>query len=239
LRIIYAYAQNARTIFGGPGDVIVTADFDGIEQELGEDIGRAIIWLHGLGADASDFLPIIGELGLPSGVRFVFPNAPYRPVTINGGMVMRAWYDILGFGPGSAEDSAGIAASAALVRRLVEREGGRGIPAERIVLAGFSQGGAIALHAGLAGCGRLAGILGLSTYLPAAGLLDTAGRISTDIPVRMMHGTDDPVIPLALARASAATLEARGIAIEWSTYRMAHEVSWAEIRDISAWLQRL
>ena len=216
----------------------MTDGFDGIEQELGDGIERAIIWLHGLGADASDFLPIIGELKLAGGVRFVFPNAPLRPVTINGGMVMRAWYDIRGFGPDALEDSAGIAASAAQVRGLVEREVARGIARERIVLAGFSQGGAIALHAGLAGCGRLAGILGLSTYLPAAGLLDAAGPVATDIPVRLMHGSDDPVIPLALARASTATLRARGVTVEWSTYRMGHEVIWPEIRDISAWLQR-
>jgi len=216
----------------------VTVEFDGIEKELGDGIERAIIWLHGLGADAGDFLPIIGELGLPQGLRFVFPNAPFRPVTINGGMVMRAWYDIRGFGPDAPEDSAGIAASAAVVRGLVEREIARGIARERIVLAGFSQGGAIVLHAGLAGSGRIAGVLGLSTYLPAAGLLDAAGPIATDVPVRLMHGSDDPVIPLALARASTAALEARGIRVEWSTYRMGHEVIWPELRDISAWLRQ-
>jgi phospholipase/carboxylesterase len=158
-------------------------------------------------------------------------------VTINGGMLMRAWYDIRGFGPEALEDGAGILASATLVRGLVEREIARGIPRERIVLAGFSQGGAIVLHAGLAGSGRLAGILGLSTYLPAARLLDTAGPVATDIPVRLMHGSDDPVIPLALARTSTATLAKRGITVEWSTYRMGHEVIWPEIRDISAWLR--
>jgi phospholipase/carboxylesterase len=224
---------------GGHGAGIVKDGFDGIEREFGDAIERSIIWLHGLGADANDFLPIVPELGLPPGVRFVFPNAPFRPVTINGGMVMRAWYDIRGFGPDAPEDTAGIAASAGLVRDLVEREMARGIPAARIVLAGFSQGGAIVLHAGLLGSGRLAGILGLSTYLPAAGLLDAAGPVATDIPVRLMHGSDDPVIPFALARASTATLEARGIAVEWSTYRMGHEVIWPEIRDISAWLQQV
>lgn len=217
----------------------MTAEFDGIERELGERIDRSIVWLHGLGADAGDFLPIVAELGLPKGVRFVFPNAPFRPVTINGGMVMRAWYDIRGFGPGSAEDAGGIAASAALARGLVEREVARGVARERIVLAGFSQGGAIALHAGLAGSGRIAGILGLSTYLPAAGLLDAAGPVPADIPVRLMHGSDDPVIPLALARASTATLEARGVPVEWSTYPMGHEVIWPEIRDITEWLGRV
>lgn len=218
---------------------IVTDGFDGIEKELGNGIERAIIWLHGLGADAGDFLPLTSEIVLPFGVRWVFPNAPYRSVTINGGMVMRGWYDIRGFGPDAPEDLAGISASAALVRGLVEREIARGIARERIVLAGFSQGGAIVLHAGLADSGRLAGILGLSTYLPAAGLLARAAAVATDIPVRLMHGSDDPVISLALARASTATLEARGIPVEWSTYRMGHELVWPEIRDISAWLLRV
>jgi phospholipase/carboxylesterase len=210
-----------------------------IEIETAPSPRAAIIWLHGLGADANDFLPIIGEFRLPSGVRFVFPNAPHRPVTINGGMVMRAWYDIRGFGPEAPEDSAGVAASAASVRGLVEREIGRGIARERIVLAGFSQGGAIVLHAGLLGSGRLAGVLGLSTYLAAAASLATAGPVATDVPVRLMHGSDDPVIPLALARASTATLRALGVPVEWSTYRMGHEVIWPEIRDVSDWLQRV
>jgi phospholipase/carboxylesterase len=222
-----------------PGGASVTAEFDGIERELGQDIDCAIVWLHGLGADAGDFLPIIDELGLPPGVRFVFPNAPFRPVTINGGMRMRAWYDIRGFGPGSSEDAAGLAASAAAVRGLVEREVARGIARRRVVLAGFSQGGAVALHAGLAGSGRLAGILGLSTYLPSAGLLEAAGPVATEVPVRLMHGSDDPVIPLALARSSAAALRALGVVVEWTTYRMGHEVILPEIRDISDWLQRL
>jgi phospholipase/carboxylesterase len=217
----------------------VTTEFDGIERALGDNIDRAIIWLHGLGADAGDFLPIIAELQLAAGVRFVFPNAPYRQVTINGGMVMRAWYDIRGFGPHASEDAAGLAASAGLVRGLVEREISRGVARERIVLAGFSQGGAVALHAGLAGSGRLAGILGLSTYLPAAGLLEAAGPVATDVPVRLMHGSEDAVIPLALARASTATLRALGVTVEWSTYRMGHEVIAPEIRDISDWLRQV
>lgn len=217
----------------------MTVEFDGIEKAFGEPIDRSIVWLHGLGADASDFLPIVAELGLPTGVRFVFPNAPFRPVTINGGMVMRAWFDIRGPGPAAAEDTGSIAASAALARGLVEREVARGVARERIVLAGFSQGGAIALHAGLAGAGRIAGVLGLSTWLPAAGLLDAVGPIATEIPVRLMHGTHDPVIPLAMARASTAALKALGIHVEWSTYPMGHEVIWPEIRDISEWLGRV
>ena len=217
----------------------MTAVFDGIERELGRDIDRAIIWLHGLGADAGDFLPIVDELRLPDGVRIVFPNAPYRPVTINGGMVMRAWYDIRGFGPEAPEDVSGLSQSAALTRGLVDREVARGIARERVVLAGFSQGGAVVLHAGLAGAGRIAGVLGLSTYLPAAGVLAAAGPVATDVPVRLMHGTDDPVIPLALARASTALLRQAGVTVEWTSYRMGHEVSLPQIRDISEWLQRV
>jgi phospholipase/carboxylesterase len=214
-------------------------EFDGIEREIGQTIDCAIIWLHGLGADASDFLPIVGELALPFGVRYVFPNAPFRSVTINGGMVMRGWYDIRGFGPDAPEDTAGLSASATRVRGLVEREVARGLPRERIVLAGFSQGGAVALHAGLAGSGRLAGVLGLSTYLPAAAQLAAAGPIAVDVPVCLMHGSDDPVIPIAVARASTAVLRAEGVTVEWSTYRMGHELIAPQIRDISDWLQRV
>lgn len=215
-----------------------TVEWDGIERELGTDIELAVIWLHGLGADAGDFLPLIGQLELPVGVRFVFPNAPVRPVTINGGMRMRAWFDIAGFGPDSPEDEAGITASAALVSGLVERELGRGLPASAIVLAGFSQGGAVVLHAGLGGSHAPAGVLGLSTYLPAPKRL-AAGRMATEVPVRLMHGTHDPVIPLAAAERSASWLTAQGVAVEFSTYPMGHEVTWPEIADINAWLRQL
>jgi phospholipase/carboxylesterase len=213
-------------------------EFDGIEREVGAPIELGLIWLHGLGADASDFLPIIGELDLPAGTRFVFPNAPMRPVTINGGIVMRAWYDILGFGPDAPEDLAGLAASAAFVRGLIDREVGRGLTRERIVLAGFSQGGAVVLHAGLGAPGPLGGILGLSTYLPAAGSLSADGGIATDVPVLLAHGTGDPVIPLALAELAARTLVARGVGVDWTTYAMGHEVCLPELAHINGWLRR-
>lgn len=214
-------------------------EFDGIEREVGGPAELAVIWLHGLGADAGDFLPIIPEIGLPCGVRYLFPNAPIRPVTINGGFRMRAWYDIFGFGPDAPEDTVGLAASAAQVRALVEREVERGLPRDRIVLAGFSQGGAVVLHAGLSGAGRIAGVLGLSTYLPAAARLADSGPIATDVPVLLIHGTEDPVLPLALAERSAAQLRAHGVALEWASYRMGHEVIAAEIATISGWLQAL
>jgi phospholipase/carboxylesterase len=212
--------------------------FDGIERELGEQIEIALIWLHGLGADASDFLPLVEALRLPAGTRFVFPNAPVRPVAINGGMRMRAWYDIHNFGPDVAEDTAGLAASAETVRRLVEREVARGIARERIFLVGFSQGGAVVQHAGLTGSEPLAGILGLSTYLPAFSSLQASGDVQTGTPVWLAHGTHDPVIPLPRGEQSAQQLRSLGVTVEWSTYPMAHELCAAEIGDLNAWLNR-
>jgi phospholipase/carboxylesterase len=214
-------------------------EFDGIERELGEAVELGIIWLHGLGADASDFLPVVDALTLSFGARFVFPNAPFRSVTINGGMRMRAWYDIAGIGPEVPEDAAGIGASAELVRALIERERHRGLGPERVVLAGFSQGGAIALHAGLGGSAPIAGIMGLSTYLPAPQLLGLPGPLEFQGPVWLAHGTHDPIIPLVLAERSAKLLANSGIEVAWSSYVMGHEVSSPEIADISAWLNRL
>jgi phospholipase/carboxylesterase len=213
-------------------------EFDGIERETGAEVSLAVIWLHGLGADAGDFLPLVDLLRLDAGVRFVFPNAPYRAVTINGGMRMRAWYDIVGFGPDAPDDVRGIAASATLVHALVERELARGLSRARIVLAGFSQGGAIALHAGLDPAQHVAGIMGLSTYLPAPDLLTANGGPATDVPVWLAHGTLDPVIHLSLAERSARRLKAAGVSVEWSSYHMGHEVNSAEVGDISAWLNR-
>ncbi|HEY5666876.1 MAG TPA: carboxylesterase [Gammaproteobacteria bacterium] len=212
-------------------------DFDGIERETGFGPDLSMIWLHGLGADATDFLPIIDALDLATTTRFIFPNAPRRAVTINGGMVMRAWYDISGFGANAAEDTEGLTRSAESVRRLVHRELERGIDASRILLAGFSQGGAVVLHAGLAGDVALGGILGLSTYLPAVGLLQDGPGIRSDIPVMLTHGIYDPVIPLAIAERSAALLTGSGVAVDWSTYRMGHEVVAEEIGHINDWLR--
>jgi phospholipase/carboxylesterase len=211
-------------------------EFDGIERELGGDIELAVIWLHGLGADAGDFLPIVDSLALSAGTRFVFPNAPFRPVTINDGLRMRAWFDVTGFGPDAPVDEAGLSESVARVRALGEREIERGIAPQRVLFAGFSQGGAVALHAGLGAARPPGAILGLSTYLPAPGLL-AAGTIATGVPVRLAHGTHDPVISLALAERSAGWLVEHGVAVEWTTYPMGHEVSWPEIADISAWLK--
>jgi phospholipase/carboxylesterase len=199
----------------------------------------AVIWLHGLGADGHDFEPIVPELRLRRAVRFVFPHAPIRSVTINNGLEMRAWYDIASF-DFRAEDDAGIRASAAAVARLVDREVERGVAAERIVLAGFSQGGAIALHLALRESRRLAGVLALSTYLPLAAMLAREkSAANAALPIFMAHGEYDPVIPLAAADASRRVLEREGYAVGWHVYPMPHAVCAPEITAIGAWLDGL
>jgi phospholipase/carboxylesterase len=210
---------------------------DALEVQTGPEPTAAVIWLHGLGADGYDFEPIVPELRLATAVRFVFPHAPLRAVTINGGMRMRAWYDIVGIGPSVQEDADGIRASAAAVSRLIDREGERGIPPERIVLAGFSQGGAIALHTGLREPRKLAGILALSTYLPLAKLLDAERSDENEgVPIFMAHGVSDNVIPLTYAELSRDALDAAGYSVEWRTYPMPHSVCAEEVADIGRWL---
>lgn len=219
----------------------MTQDPETVEIESTSSPDAAVIWLHGLGADGHDFEPVVPELRLPSRLRlrFVFPHAPVRPVTINMGMPMRAWYDILQMG-GGKEDEAGIRASQALVQALIEQEKGRGVNPRRIVLAGFSQGGAIVLQTGLRHPERLAGILALSTYLPLAGKLAAErSAANSDLPVFMAHGTQDPMIGIARARESRAALEALGYPVQWKEYAMAHSVCGEEIADIAAWLLRL
>jgi phospholipase/carboxylesterase len=202
--------------------------------------GRSsVIWLHGLGADGHDFEPIVPELQLPAelGVRFIFPHAPRRPVTINGGLVMRAWYDVRYPDLTQDEDADAIDASAAIANGYIEAERARGIPAGRIVLAGFSQGGAIALHAGLRQPQQLAGILALSCYLPLPERLPAeAHPASRNVPILMLHGNFDPIIPLATALHSRDRLRAVGYPLEWRAYPMAHAVCAQEIMDIGAWL---
>jgi len=213
-----------------------------IELETRPHPDAAVIWMHGLGADGNDFAPIIPELGLPPslGIRFVFPHAPTRPVTINGGYVMRAWYDIVGGDLTTRGDEAGIRDSQQRVEQLVAREKARGVAASRIVLAGFSQGGVIALQSGLRHSERLAGIMALSTYLalPQA-LAAEANAANRDVPIFMAHGTDDPVILHAWAEQSRRTLEAQGYNVEWHAYPMAHSLCLEEVRDIAAWLKKV
>jgi phospholipase/carboxylesterase len=220
---------------------VSTERLEAIEVETGRDPRAAVIWLHGLGADGHDFEPIVPELGLPATlpVRFVFPHAPMQPVTLNGGMVMRAWYDILDL-DGGGEDEAGIRASQARVEALIAREKTRGIPVDRLVLAGFSQGGAIAIQAGVRHPERLAGLLALSTYLPLAhALAAEATAANRRTPVFMAHGRWDPLIPLLRAARSRDLLVAAGYDVEWHEYPMEHAVCMEEVRDIGAWLRRV
>ncbi len=193
----------------------------------------SIIWLHGLGADGHDFAPIAEQLLLPMAVRFVFPHAPVMPVTINGGYQMRAWYDLYALDSLRVEDAAGINASQASITALIQQETQRGIPEQHILLAGFSQGGAIALHTALRHPRPLAGVLALSTYLPLAASLPSEKHIANAaIPIFMAHGNFDSVITPALAQNSRSILEQAGYNVEWHEYPMAHSVCNEEIGDI-------
>ena len=211
-----------------------------IERETAPAPAWTVLWLHGLGADGNDFVPILPELvraGWPP-LRFVFPHAPPRAVTINGGMRMRAWYDIVDADLRKRADMAGVRESVAQVEALVAREGERGVPPGRVLLAGFSQGGAVALATGLARAQPLAGLVALSTYLPGLGGPDAprptpAARAQ---PVFMAHGSFDPVVPLFAGQASAQALQADGMQVEWHAYPMAHQVGPGEIRDLGDWL---
>jgi phospholipase/carboxylesterase len=212
---------------------------EAIEIQTGSKPAASIIWLHGLGADGHDFEPIVPELKLAKPLRFVFPHAPARPVTINQGMRMRAWYDILQFG-GGPEDEAGIRASQRKIEELISEEKEKGLPAAKIVMAGFSQGGAIALQTALRYPERLAGVLALSTYLPqAASLHSERSPANQGIPIFMAHGRYDDIIPLPRAEASRKLLEAAGYPVEWHEYPMPHSVCAEEIADIAAFLARI
>jgi len=220
-----------------------------LEIETGAKPAAAVIWLHGLGADGHDFEPIVPELGLPASkpVRFIFPNAPQRPVTINGGMRMPAWYDILQLGgqdDGRAvvgpEDEAGIRESQGWIEELIAGEVKRGIPHNKIVLAGFSQGGAIVLQTALRHPQRLGGLMALSTYLPLARTLEKErAAANSDLPIFMAHGSYDPMIPMARAQQSRDALKALGYAVEWREYPMPHSVCPEEITDIAAFLLKV
>ncbi len=212
-----------------------------VEVNPGGSPDRVVIWLHGLGADGNDFEPIVRELSLPEamGVRFVFPHAPMRTVTINNGLLMRAWYDIYDLDL-AQQDEDGIRESERAVALLVENESAAGIPPERIVLAGFSQGGAIALQTALRYPKRLAGVLALSCYLPLAETLEReAAEENAQIPIFMAHGLNDPVVPLQGAEMSREFLEGRGYPVEWRTYPMDHSVCLEEVQHIAAWFQRI
>lgn len=212
-----------------------------VEVSTGANPTCSVIWLHGLGADGHDFEPIVPELDLDGlDMRFVFPHAPVRPVTLNGGMPMRAWFDILNLDRDGQVDEPGIRASADQVEALIGRENRRGIPDQRIVLAGFSQGGAIALHLGLRRPSALAGIMALSTYMPLARTLAAeASEVAKDIPMFMAHGRQDPVLPVGLGELARDRLLERGHAVQWRSYDMPHAVCNEEIQDIGVWLRSL
>ena len=208
-----------------------------VEIESGPSPRAAIVWMHGLGADGHDFAPIVPELTLPVPVRFVFPHAPMRSVTINQGMVMRAWYDIRGIGGERREDGDGVRASQTQIEALLARERARGISADRLVLAGFSQGGAMALHTGLRQPERVAGIMALSCALPLADTLAAeASPANRGTSIFMAHGSYDDVIPIASARQAHDVLVKLGYPVDWHDYPMPHSVCAEEIADISAWL---
>ena len=211
-------------------------------QETGPNPAHAVIWLHGLGADGHDFVPIVPHLTAASArpVRFVFPHAPVRPVTVNGGMAMRAWYDIMGLAIDRDQDRDGIAASLAAVNALIDQQLASGIAPGRLVLAGFSQGGAIALRCGLARADGLAGIVALSCYLLQADQLEQwLAAPSARPPVFIAHGQQDPVVPLALGQSAAQRLQESGLAVDWRAYPMPHSVAPDEIRDLDRWLERI
>jgi phospholipase/carboxylesterase len=213
-----------------------------IENETGPNPTASIIVLHGLGADGNDFVPIAEELDLRAvgPVRFVFPHAPTMPVTINGGYVMRAWYDILGTDLARREDEAGLRRSQAMVEALIARERRRGVESMRIVLAGFSQGCAMTLMTGLRAAERLAGLVGLSGYLPLADKIAAERTsINGDLPIFLAHGRHDPVIPIDRAIASRDALVALGHPVEWHEYPMPHSVCAEEIADLNRWLLRV
>lgn len=220
----------------------MTQLLDNIEIETAPNPTIAVVWLHGLGADGNDFVPLVRELdltGLP-GIRFVFPHANTMPVTINGGYVMRSWYDIVATDLTRREDEGGLRASQLQVEALIAREKARGIPASRIILAGFSQGCAMTLQTGLRHPEKLAGMLCLSGYLPLSSVAGAErSEASLATPIFMAHGVQDPVVPFARAEESRKVIEALGYQVEWHAYPMQHTLCLEEVQDISAWIRKV
>ena len=212
-----------------------------IEIETKPKPSHSVIWLHGLGADGNDFVPIVQELSLPPlGIRFVFPHAPMRPVTLNGGFVMRAWYDIVLQDLAMKEDESGLRQSQEMIEQLIAKEKSRGVPMSRIVIAGFSQGGVIALQTGLRQSERLAGVMSLSAYLPLPSKIEKERNAANqNVPIFLGHGIADTMVPLSLGIASRDQLLKLGYDIDWHQYPMPHSVCAEELEDISAWLTRV
>ena len=218
---------------------------DHIELTTGAEPKGTVIWMHGLGADCWDFVSIVKELGLPPDLplRFIFPQAPTRPISINNGQRMPGWYDItmadLQDGPARKADEAGVRESQAFINALIAREATRGIASDKIVVAGFSQGGAIALQTGLRHPQPLAGVMALSTYLPLEHSLAAERTLANaNIAILLAHGTQDPLVPVTLARASRSKIEAQGYKVEWREYPMQHSVCMEEVKDIGEWLAK-
>ncbi len=215
---------------------------ESVEIATGPDPTASVIWLHGLGADGHDFEPAVPHLmhGQPRALRFVFPHAPVRPVTLNGGMRMRAWYDIVQLNRRAAEDESGVRSSYAALQTLVRRENERGVPSERIVLAGFSQGGAMALFGGTRLAERIAGIIGLSCYMPIAAAFPSERHPSNQAtPILLAHGSFDPVVEPSLGEGARTLLEAAGYAVEWHSYPMAHSVCAEELAAVATFLRKV
>lgn len=218
---------------------INTALLKNIEIETTTPIKKSVIWLHGLGADGTDFVPIVPELSLPAhmGIRFIFPHAPTMPVTINNGYIMPAWFDIYEVSIASKIDETGIYKSVKSVEALIKKEEDRGVDSKDIILAGFSQGGVIALTAGLCYPKPLGGIIALSTYLPVAKkIIQEKSPVNDHIPIFIAHGTEDTIVPYALGKTTYVSLKQAGYLIEWRSYSMPHSVCPEEIKDISLWL---
>lgn len=213
---------------------------DTVELQTQDTVQYSIIWMHGLGADAHDFVPIVPELKFPDGVgvRFVFPNAPVRPITINNGMAMRGWFDILSLARiEREEDEQGLYESKAQIEALIKRENERGIPSERVFLAGFSQGCAMTLLTGVRYSEKLAGLIGLSGYLPLyQRTAEEASEANKDTPIFLVHGDFDPVIPIAIANTSHQKLRELGYQVQWHQYPMAHQVCAEEVADLNAFI---
>lgn len=211
-----------------------------LERETGPNPTHSVIWLHGLGADGHDFEPLVPALGITAPTRFIFPHAPVQPVTINGGMPMRAWYDILTPALVRQEDEAGILASERMIIDLIKRENGRGVPSDKIILAGFSQGCAMTLHTGLRYADKLAGLIGLSGYLPLA---DRAApnwnAANQQTPIFLAHGTQDPVVALERGQSTERLLVTHGYRVQWHTYPMPHSVCPQEVNDIARFMAEL
>lgn len=205
-----------------------------------KEVNRAVIWLHGLGASGHDFEPVVPQLGLADdmAVRFIFPHAPDRPVTINGGMIMPAWYDILEMSIERKVDISQIEKSARQIADLISREGEHGIQPEHIVIAGFSQGGAVAYHLALSYPQRLAGLMSLSTYFATNDTINYSAA-NKDMPILIEHGTHDPVVPVLLGEQAQQLLASKGYPVEYRTYPMAHQVCLPQIQDIGVWLNKV